>query len=213
MRVSPLGVTVLVAWGCLAPASVVSAQSIGNIAGTVSDGSGGVVPGAIVTARNQGTAAVREVLTDGSGRYALPLLPIGNYTVTVAMSRLPDRREDRRDAGSPAEPHARLRPAGLLDQHRGDGLEQVAEVALQRIRRLARPVDQRPAGSRAAAERTQLRAARAARPRHRDRAARAASSPRGPAARSRTAAACRCRRRACARTPTTGSTTASTTTS
>ncbi|MBA2305817.1 MAG: carboxypeptidase regulatory-like domain-containing protein, partial [Acidobacteria bacterium] len=86
MSVSQLRIAALVvALACLAPA-IVSAQSVGTISGTVSDGSGGVVPGAVVIARNQGTSAQREALTDGSGRYALPLLPIGTYAVTVTMS-------------------------------------------------------------------------------------------------------------------------------
>ena len=39
-----------------------------------------------MTARNEGTSAVREVVADASGRYAMPLLPIGSYTVTATMS-------------------------------------------------------------------------------------------------------------------------------
>ncbi len=77
---------------CLA-GTTASAQSVGNIAGTVLDSSGGTIPGAVVTARNQGTTAVREAVTDQAGRYALPLLPIGTYTVSVTMSGF--RTEER----------------------------------------------------------------------------------------------------------------------
>jgi outer membrane receptor protein involved in Fe transport len=66
-------------------ATVLVAQDItGSISGTVSDASGAGVPGAKVTVtsidRNQ---VVRTTSTDGSGNYAAPLLPVGNYSVTV----------------------------------------------------------------------------------------------------------------------------------
>ena len=95
MRISRLWVRAFVmALACLT-AVTVSAQSVGNISGTVKDSSGGVVPGAVVTARNQGTAAVREAVTDPAGRYALPLLPIGTYTISASMSGF--QTEERRD--------------------------------------------------------------------------------------------------------------------
>jgi len=68
----------------VAPLSAL-AQSVGTISGTVLDESGAAVPGAMVTAKSEGTGAVRENVTDGSGRYVLALLPIGSYTVQAAM--------------------------------------------------------------------------------------------------------------------------------
>ena len=62
------------------------AQSVGSIAGTVMDASKASLPGAVVTARNEGTSVVREVVADAGGRFAMPLLPIGTYTVTATMS-------------------------------------------------------------------------------------------------------------------------------
>lgn len=85
MRLPWLRVTagfVAAAWLMAAPAW---AQSVGTLSGTVMDDSRAGVPGAIVTARNEGTGAVREVVTDGVGRYAIPLLPIGTYTLTASM--------------------------------------------------------------------------------------------------------------------------------
>jgi hypothetical protein len=38
-----------------------------------------------VTVLNEGTGATRETVTDGVGRYALPLLPVGTYTVRASM--------------------------------------------------------------------------------------------------------------------------------
>ena len=62
------------------------AQSTGTIAGTVADDTGGVIPGAEVTAINQGTGVTREAVTNDAGRYTLPLLPIGEYTLAVQMA-------------------------------------------------------------------------------------------------------------------------------
>lgn len=54
-----------------------------NIAGTVKDSSGAVVPGATVTVTNTDTNQSRTVTTDGNGNYSAPLLPIGHYSVTA----------------------------------------------------------------------------------------------------------------------------------
>lgn len=57
----------------------------GNILGTVKDSQGGAIPGASVTATNAGTQYARTATTDGTGQYALRLLPVGNYVLVVAM--------------------------------------------------------------------------------------------------------------------------------
>ncbi len=57
----------------------------GTILGSVKDGQGGVVPGATVTATNTGTQFSRTVVTDDAGEYALRLLPVGNYQVSVTI--------------------------------------------------------------------------------------------------------------------------------
>src|SRR5438477_4200087 len=72
----------------LAPRAV-RAQSLaagGAIEGTVTDESGGVLPGVTVTVRNTGTGVTRETQTDTKGVYRAPLLPVGNYEVTGALT-------------------------------------------------------------------------------------------------------------------------------
>jgi len=55
----------------------------GSIAGTVHDSTGAVVPNATVTVKNTDRNAVmRAVKTDDQGNYVVPLLPIGNYSLT-----------------------------------------------------------------------------------------------------------------------------------
>lgn len=67
----------------LAPA--VAAQTAGTIAGVVTDGSGAVLPGVSVTARNTGTGLVRSVVTSEGGRYTIPSLQPGTYEVRAEL--------------------------------------------------------------------------------------------------------------------------------
>jgi hypothetical protein len=56
-----------------------------QIAGSVTDSGGGVVPGASVTAKNQETGISRTSVTDTAGAYRLPALPPGRYAITVEL--------------------------------------------------------------------------------------------------------------------------------
>jgi hypothetical protein len=69
----------------LVPCSL-KAQTLtsGDIAGTVEDSSGAVVPGADVKAINTGTDAVSEVFTGAAGDYRISLLQPGNYKLNVS---------------------------------------------------------------------------------------------------------------------------------
>ena len=61
-----------------------SAQStFGEIRGTVTDATGGVIAGASVTATNKGTGEVRTAITDEVGNYSLVNLLAGTYDVAV----------------------------------------------------------------------------------------------------------------------------------
>src|SRR5262249_44230580 len=55
----------------------------GAIEGTVTDVSGGVIPNAKVKVVNLDTGLEREAPTNEKGLYRVPLLPVGNYQVTV----------------------------------------------------------------------------------------------------------------------------------
>ena len=55
----------------------------GAILGTVNDQSEAPVPGAQVTVKNPATGLTRATMTDDSGQYHVPELPIGEYAVTV----------------------------------------------------------------------------------------------------------------------------------
>jgi hypothetical protein len=60
----------------------------GRIAGTVTDPTGGVVPKAQVTVVNESTGAERRLVTDISGLYVAPELPVGYYTVRFESAGL-----------------------------------------------------------------------------------------------------------------------------
>ncbi|HEV2424267.1 MAG TPA: TonB-dependent receptor [Terriglobia bacterium] len=59
------------------------AQAVGSITGTVTDPSGGVVPGAKVTATRIETGVSQYTVTSGAGIYTIQNLVVGNYNVTA----------------------------------------------------------------------------------------------------------------------------------
>ena len=88
-RVSPRLITLLSALLLLAfvggLSDTVQAQvDTGSISGNVHDTSGGMVPGATVTATNVATAAERSTKSGSAGQYTLQGLPPGNYKVRVS---------------------------------------------------------------------------------------------------------------------------------
>jgi len=58
----------------------------GSFTGTIADPSGAVVPGANVTAVEQDKGFTRSAVTDRDGTYKIPLLPPGQYRLTVEKS-------------------------------------------------------------------------------------------------------------------------------
>jgi len=61
------------------------AQATAELAGRVTDESGAVLPGVTVTATQVDTGFTRAVVTDGSGAWVMPNLPIGPYRLEVAL--------------------------------------------------------------------------------------------------------------------------------
>jgi hypothetical protein len=66
--------------------SLLQAQAVGQIWGTVRDPSGAVIPHANITAVEQSTGLKYYTVTTGSGNYSLTRLPIGAYTITGEAS-------------------------------------------------------------------------------------------------------------------------------
>ena len=60
-------------------------QSAAQISGRVTDQSGAVMPGVEVTVTQTATGATRSAVTDETGNYALPNLPIGPYRLEAVL--------------------------------------------------------------------------------------------------------------------------------
>src|SRR5687768_5881295 len=87
-RLSRTGLSV--AWRVLALALLVSASAaaqttLGRVAGTVLDQSGGVLPGATITLTHTGTGQVMTTVSGDSGAFLFPQVPVGSYKVQVSL--------------------------------------------------------------------------------------------------------------------------------
>src|SRR5918996_3402207 len=80
LRALLVGIVVLLA------AASVWAQATAQINGTVTDSSGGVLPGVTVVAIQTETGFRREAVTDESGSYSLLNLPIGPYRLEATLA-------------------------------------------------------------------------------------------------------------------------------
>ena len=58
----------------------------GSIGGTVKDSTGGAMPGVQISAKNVKSGFARDAISGANGNYSLRLLPVGEYTVTVALA-------------------------------------------------------------------------------------------------------------------------------
>jgi hypothetical protein len=66
------------------PIALLFAQSpTGDVAGTVYDANGGVVPGAAITLNSEATGFVRSILTNPAGQYSASALTAGTYALHV----------------------------------------------------------------------------------------------------------------------------------
>src|ERR1700682_1779962 len=82
----PRLIFVLLVLGALTlPLFAQSSATTGTIEGTVTDATGGVLPGVTVTLKNTSTNLQSVVVTDGAGRYHGVLLPLGPYEVRAQL--------------------------------------------------------------------------------------------------------------------------------
>src|SRR5215471_16505161 len=79
--------TVVAAFVWLAAAGIGHAQAGAGsqVSGVVNDASGGVLPGVEATIAKTDTGSARTVYTGADGSYVLPNLPVGPYTLKVAL--------------------------------------------------------------------------------------------------------------------------------
>ncbi len=67
----------------VAGARVFAQSDAGNIAGTVTDASGAVIPGAAITATNTDNGLKLSAMSDATGAFTILAVPRGNYVVTA----------------------------------------------------------------------------------------------------------------------------------
>ncbi|MBI4485304.1 MAG: TonB-dependent receptor [Acidobacteria bacterium] len=87
-----------------------------TISGTVTDSTGGVLPGAVVRAVNQATGNSFEAVTDGAGAYRLGVR-VGTYEITVSLEGFASvtRTGLQLLVGRQAAVNLELRPASLAE--------------------------------------------------------------------------------------------------
>lgn len=78
-----LSFAVLTSLVCLCALPAPAQFDTGTIAGTVTDPTGAVVPGASVTIANTGTGAQRTLQTDANGNFVASAMPFGTYVVSA----------------------------------------------------------------------------------------------------------------------------------
>src|SRR5436190_21932547 len=77
---------VMTAAAMLVPAPPLTAQvTTATLFGIVRDTTGAIVPGASITATNEGTGITRTSVTDDGGEFTLAALPAGAYTLRIEL--------------------------------------------------------------------------------------------------------------------------------
>ena len=78
-----LALLVLIA---VVPPAITAAQfDSGQISGFVRDSQQGALPGATVTLTSERTGSKRTAVTNASGFYVMPDVPVGSYAITVEL--------------------------------------------------------------------------------------------------------------------------------
>jgi hypothetical protein len=134
-------------------ASAQSQAANGSIEGTVTDASGGVLPGVTVTVTNTDTGTIRSVVTNEAGLFRAPLLPLGTYTVVAELEGFKKYEESgiRLSAGQTAVIKATLGVGSLsetvtvsaadrpiLDMAKVDAGRNLGEVEIKNLPLVAR---------------------------------------------------------------------------
>jgi hypothetical protein len=73
------------AMGALLCAGIMAQSTTQSVQGLVTDTSGAVVSGAVVTLTNEATGVSNTVQTNTTGNYTFPLVPVGTYSMRVEM--------------------------------------------------------------------------------------------------------------------------------
>ena len=112
-------IAVVVAVSFVSLPTGVMAQSTAQISGVVTDQSSAILPGVEVKVTQTDTGITRSAVTNETGSYTLPNLPIGPYRLEAALPGLADRAgghqalaEAYEHLGRPDDAEAQRRAAG-----------------------------------------------------------------------------------------------------
>ena len=107
--------TLIVAFLLTAPLTVAAQDS--GIVGSVTDDTGGVLPGVTVEASGGALPGPVVAVTDGDGGYAFPVLPAGTYSVTFTLAGFERLERDvELTAGLTATVDVDLQLGGLFEE-------------------------------------------------------------------------------------------------
>ena len=84
-RIATALLSALVFLLCMPTFAAAQAGSTAQIAGTVKDDTGGVLPGVTVTVTQTATSYTRTAVSDDTGGYVVPNLPVGPYRLEATL--------------------------------------------------------------------------------------------------------------------------------
>ena len=107
----------------------------GSISGTVKDPTGSVIPGVMLTATNTALGTSFKTMTDASGRYSLPSLPVGRYDLTYDLPGFQSQKKTGLtvDSDSSQEINITLELAGVTTEVSVSTTEDDAEVHVETV--------------------------------------------------------------------------------
>lgn len=93
------------------------ASSSSSISGLVVDTAGGAIPGASVVVASDATGTKFEAVTNGTGAFRVPALPVGTYSVTVSLAGFKTAviTDVRVQLGIPTNVNATLEVGGIKE--------------------------------------------------------------------------------------------------
>src|SRR5262245_3389415 len=118
MKKRYVAIAIVVLRMMLADTSWAQGSSTASISGVVVDAGGGVVPGADIVIKNNGTAETFAAVTSGQGVFSVPSLITGTFTVTVSLQGFKTVLLNNVivNAGVPASVRAVLEVGGVSEQ-------------------------------------------------------------------------------------------------
>lgn len=112
----PLGILLLL-FSALGTVTAQSESGNSALEGTVKDSVGALVPGAAISIRNIDTGLERNALSNSSGIFNAPVLPVGRYTVSVKANGFAEsRREVLLSVGETTRIDVNLQPFGASEE-------------------------------------------------------------------------------------------------